>query len=644
MKHKPAMTKPIKRSTYFVATGILALLVSGTMAFFLAQPQWKLSFSYQYMGKPDTGTAHASSSGSLLHDIQEAQGAASSETSLMAQIALLQNQQFLKTVQAKLETVGIQGWPAEKLARVMKITNPLHSNFIQIEVQTPQKEATRQIAALVHQSYTEYMQAFQREMIQKERAFVESSLSNAKSKLAEGDKNLRSLLSNDASPSTSRFTSDPSLGGKALIQEFEALGKQIKDAEALIAFEDTTYSNYSSLLNKDEKSLMEGVILGEDPVLNKLSEQLATAQTDANILSIKYTPEDAAATGAQVKSIEQLIEAQRQQILNGKSAQGKPVIRDSLRKGFVQELLSSKIRLKAATKQRDVLVKQRDNLLQRLDQMASTAGDYNAWMLQKDLLQNTVASLQKRADDLDYQLENLSLPVKLFGTIPTVPSQVHNTSSSLVFFLATFSGLFCLLGAMPLVMDYRATLIPTRSMLGILKELLSTKGQQVIVMLPVYSSGHLNAALHLGGLLNQFGRDAVVIDTDLSHRLLSRKVHGDHPYGVFEHLLDSDMKKPYLDALSGAKMIPLEATLSADKIVEFSQVVQRLPRIWERWPGSVVILDISKWHEAYHQLLPFVSQVIFYVPPSHQTSTLLPKVFKSKYHVPVSLVEIQPEL
>jgi hypothetical protein len=212
-----------------------------------------------------------------------------------------------------------------------------------------------------------------------------------------------------------------------------------------------------------------------------------------------------------------------------------------------------------------------------------------------------------------------------------------------VFFLTLAASLFCLVMGGKVIQDHLSLRTPTQSLLSIIQQLLKTKKQEIIMVLPVRASGHLNAATHIGGLLNQFGREAIVIDIDLCHRLLSRKIPFDHPNGVYDHLLNAGMKKPYLDPLSGAKVIPLETSLEADKVVEFSQIMQRLPRLWERWPSSVIVLDLSQWHETYHQALSHVSQVIFYVPPGYSADTFLPKIFRKKYRVPVSLVEIQPD-
>lgn len=211
-------------------------------------------------------------------------------------------------------------------------------------------------------------------------------------------------------------------------------------------------------------------------------------------------------------------------------------------------------------------------------------------------------------------------------------------------FLVSFLALFGMLAAVPFARQAYHNRIQHRTVLKLVNDLLNSRGRQVVLMMPVYSSGHINAALYLCGMLNQFGRDAVVLDIDLSNRMLSRKIPQTHQYGFYEHLLSPSMKKPYVDPMSGAKVIPLETALSADRVVEFSQIVQRLPRIWERWPSSVVLLDISKWHEGYHHLLPDVSQVVFYVPPDHPTNLLLPRIFKRRYGVSVSIIEIQPDL
>jgi uncharacterized protein involved in exopolysaccharide biosynthesis len=632
---------PIKRSKYFALSAVLALLVSGGLAYFTHQPQWKTSFSYQYLA-PDG----VSMTFSDTKPIARSSFYPDSVDPIATQIEIMRSDRFLQDIRIGLEKASITGWSKEKIATSIHISNPLHSNLLHVDVQTPDKEATQKIAILLSESYTTYMQTLQQQMLAKEKAFVEKSLADAKTKLSEGEKNLHKLLAANPQVPVNPLMVNPDLNEKTFIQGYVTLTQRIKETEADIALEDTKYNNYKALLHDDEATLIEGVILGEDPTLEKITDQLASAETDANILSIKYTPQypELADTSSRIKTLQKQLDEHRRRILGGQSAQGKPIIRDSLRKNLIEDLLDSKIKLQASEKVLEILSQQRNELLKSFEQVTSTSGDYSSWLLQKNMMQDTIVALEKRMETLNYQLQTLSPPIQFFQEIPAEPSSTQDTQGTLVLFVSAFSGLFFLLGAVPFVIDYQANIIPTRSILSIVKELLRTKGQQVIVMMPVYSSGHLNASAHLGGLLNQFGKDAIVIDIDLRHRLLSRKIPLDHPHGVLEHLITPDMRKTYNDPLSSAKILPLEASLDADRVVEFSQILQRLPRLWERWPGSIIILDISQWHEAYHQLLPYISQVIFYVPPSSQSNILLPKVFKGKYHVPVSLVEIQPDL
>jgi hypothetical protein len=210
-------------------------------------------------------------------------------------------------------------------------------------------------------------------------------------------------------------------------------------------------------------------------------------------------------------------------------------------------------------------------------------------------------------------------------------------------YLATFGGLFALMSLIPMLRKRSSNQIHHQSVFTMISDLLKSKQQQVILMMPVTASGHLNASMHMGGLLNQFGREAIVMDIDLHHRLLSRKLAMVPTHGIFEHLLSASLKKPYADPMSGAKILPLETALEPDKLVEFSQIIQRLPRLWSRWPNSIIILDVSQWHESYHQLLPSITHVVFYVQPDHRTyltTQTLPRLFRERYHVPVSLVEV----
>ncbi len=216
------------------------------------------------------------------------------------------------------------------------------------------------------------------------------------------------------------------------------------------------------------------------------------------------------------------------------------------------------------------------------------------------------------------------------------------TQDLFLYILASFVVFAAMLFAV-LFYSGKDTSLASLPLLDLVESLMETKEQTVIMTMPVHSSGHINLALNLCGLLNQFGREAIVLDVDLKHRLLSRKLPVDHPEGIYEHLTRTDLRKPLNESLSGAKVIPLETALEADRVVEYSQVVQRLPGLWQRWGHSVVILDISQWHEAYHQLLPAVSNVVFYMPPDHQSTVLFPQLFLRKYKKKVSLVEIQSE-
>lgn len=618
--------KPLPKAVYFAGIAALSLVVSGALAFFAIQPQWKTGFAYQYLPEHEQSLSSDKAVPGSINPIN-------------AHMAILGSDKFVDELEIYLAGQGFSGWSSEKIAQAIKISHPDHSNLIHVDVITGQKEVSQAIAQELNRSYLAYVKQMQKDSLLAEKAFTESSLNNIKARLTDGETSLQETLATMPQLQGSAFVNNPAWGEKTLTDNYLDLSRKIEDLESQMAVENTRYTHYKALLNKDEKSLMEGVILGEDPVVNRIEDQLATAETDATIQAVKLGPEDA---NIRVKSLQNLLNIQRQKLLGG-GANGKPVIRDSLRKGFIEELMASKVQLQAAQTLYNSLIQQREGILKHLNSLALNMGDYNAWMLQKSLLQNARAAMEKQLDDVDYRLKHLTLPVKIFRPLPQNPVQIRDWNQSAGLFLSSFSGLFLLLSAVPLVMHYRSGQIPNRSIFGILQDLMHHKGQQIIMMMPVSSSGHLNASTHLGGLLNQFGRDSLVIDVDLCHRLLSRKIPLEHPYGMFEHMLNADMKKPYADPLSGAKMIPLEATLEADKVVEFSQVIQRIPRLWERWPASVIILDLSQWHETYHQLLPHVSQVVFYVPPAHKSSLLLPKVFKDKYHVPVSLVEIQPE-
>ncbi len=628
--------KPFKRRAYYIFVALIAFALSGAIAFWAYQPQWKTNFSYQYRAENDLSSAA---------DTGDTADVSSVIEPVTAQLEIMKSDKFLNEIKTSLEQQGLHGWSTSKIAHAIHLSNPGQSNLIEVSVETPQKAVTQKIAMKLDQLYMQYLADLQTDSLQHEQAFLAESLQQAKTELADGKSHIQNTLALGPQVQAAPFASDPNLGEKAMAQNYTDLTHKIKDVETTIAFEGTKYLHYRALLNQNEKTLVEGVILGQDPVLTKIEDRLANAQTEADIVSVKYAPQGADQESGQdkIKTLQHLFDARRHEVLAGHSGYSPPVIRDSLRQQFIQDLMASKIRLLAAQKTYKILNQQRNSVLAQLNQIVGSVGDYNAWLVQKNMLENTISSLNHQLENVVYQQSHLLLPVKHFQPLASSPSAVQDAHHSVVIFLLAFAGLFGMMSAVPLCKDYRSSQIVSQSSFSILQELLKTKGQKIIMTLPVHSSGHLNAATQLGGLLNQFGRDALVMDIDLSHRLLSRKIPLEHPYGVLEHLLSTDIKKPYHDPLSGAKILPLEASLSADKVVEFSQIIQRLPKIWDRWPSSVIILDLSQWHEAYHQLIPYVSEVIFYVPPGHQSNILFPKVFKSKYSVPVSLVDIQPE-
>jgi hypothetical protein len=605
--------------------GVLALGVGIIIACVGSPTLWQNHFSYQ-------------SSGSGVASKADPDDAVTGSS--ITPIVLLQRDTLLEDLSDSLAQTGIKGWNLGRLQDAVQVTHASDSNRIDVQVQTPEKTVTQKIAKLLNQSYMQSFQDLQKEILQREIAFTQNRLKNTQDKLINGDGYMKSLLATGMQQLEPAFSNDPLLGEKSLSERYETLNQQLKQSEKEIAYEETRSKSYSKLLNKDEKTLMQGVILGGDPTIEKIDNELQAVETDADIVSVKYSPDlsEKEEKAAKIKSLQHLLDRQSQKVLGDEFRT--PVIRDSFRKQLLADLIASKVNLVAAKSQYASLSSERDDLLKHLDQVADKLGDYNAWTLQKNMLQETASSLEKRLADLNYQLKNSVLPLELLHGIPKEPLPIENWSQRMVLGLSSFLALFLLFGSLPYLVDYQSFKMSHQTLPNIFQALLARHGQEIIIMLPMSSAGHLNASLQLGGMLNQFGRETLVIDADLSHRWLSQKVAPNPSQGVLEHLLSPELKQSIQDPLSGAHILPLETTIQPDRVVEFSQIVQRLPKVWSRWPGSVVILDLAHWHEAYHSLLPSVSQVIFYSSPSEKANTLFPRVFKSKYRVPVSIVEV----
>ncbi len=629
-KQKPKPKKALSIAQRVLRATLFAMVCSGILTYFLFPVQWKTSFAYQYQPDPSS---------------EPRQESDFFKETLSTQVAVLKSDAFLEMLRSHLNEAGIS-FTSAQVSRALHVSNPPNTALIEILVQTPHKKTTQQLAQLLDTVSKQFGSESRQAALFSQKANLEALLKRTEDKLQAGDKRAQDIVSTIVHATGNPFASNPDIGAKSLSENYQMLTTRLQDVEADIEAAETQYNAYQTLLNSNEKNLIAGVVLGDDPLLAKMTEQLAMAETESGILNVGLTPEDAGLETPQnrIKQLKAQLERQKQKVLQEKMGQSTPIIQDSLRQEMVSEMVSKRLKLQAAQKTKQTLEKQRTELLKSLATYGDTTGELKTWLFRKTSLLNTVNQLEKQLDTLESQVQQNHATLKLLGTLPEQPSQNYPAHEASFFFLASSLILGCAASTMPYLRKRTDEGLFHTSLLAVLENILQAKGQQVILLLPVMSSGHLNTSLQLGGLLNQFGRDALVIDADLKHRWLSRKLSWDATNGVFEHLLNADLKQAHTDPLSGAKVLPLEVSMDADQVVEFSQVVQRLPGLWGRWSSSVIILDMSQWHEAYHQLLPLVSQVIFYVPPESSAKALLPQVFYTKYNVPVSIIEIQPEI
>lgn len=558
------------------------------------------------------------------------------------QAAMLKSSPVLgKTVQ-QLNQQGVKGWTAQTLSQHLNIALAPDTQLLEVTVSGPTARESEVIAQTLDRNYRQVLAQIESERLEALKEDIKSQLADTQNRLQKGEANWKSK--------TGGFSTDLGVSGlwasdQALLADYQALSQKLRQTQSDLVSAQTHYRHYKGLLHHDEATLLKAVALGEDPVLQKLNSQLAEAQSDSGIQSVGLTNSDALGETTHQARIEYLqseVAKERSWILGAKQ----PVIRDSVRKGLIGDLIQSRAAIESAKRSQQKLQSERASLLKDLDVAAQSMAQADAWSLEKRLLTEERHQLQKQLKALAQQKAQPQTVVKVIEA-PLTPVENPHTSEKSQAAAGVFAGSFLFLAALPLLVkrveqSARKPQQTLTSLAELTQTLAQSAEQKVVLMLPLSGDAHNNTSVHLGGLLNQCGRPSVVMDVDLTQRTLSQQLNLVTQSGVLEHLLNSELKVPAHEALTGADVLPLETTLTRQQVAEFTQITKRLPRLFERWQQSVVLLDTPRWHEAYGELMPYISQVVFYGAsgqPSNQPTSALPQILASQYGVPIQLVQ-----
>jgi len=562
------------------------------------------------------------------------------------QSAMLKSAPVLNKVAARLQQQGLTGWTAQKLAQAVDVSMSEDTSLLTVTIETPETKQAQQIAQTLDQTYRQTLQQIEADRLEGLHKEVSAQMADTQARLHKGEA--------DWKKRTGGFTAGSDAGNlwasdQALLSEYQEINRKLHDVQADLVSAQTHYRHYKGLLRQDEATLLKGVALGEDPVLQKLSSQLADAQKDSQIQSVGLTPADAQGESthqARIEFLQSEVTKERARVLNVKQ----PVIRDSVRRGLVGDLIKSRIGIDSAKQTQKQLLAQRNALLKDLETAASTMAQTDAWTLEKRMLTEELHQLKKQQNALESQQTRPQTTVSVFEA-PLDPVENNHTEEKSKAAAGVLAASMAILAALPLMIrkvDTRQTPKakpqPATTLAQLTQALAQSPTQQVILMLPLSGDAYSNTSAHLGGLLNQCGRNTVVMDVDLTHRALSAQLNVPSDAGVLEHLINPSLKATVHEALSGADILPLETTITRQQVAEFNQIAKRLPRLFSRWPESLVLLDTPHWHEAYGELMPHVSKVVFYGAPqgqtAHQSAQLaLPQILASQYGVPVDIVE-----
>lgn len=559
------------------------------------------------------------------------------------QAVMVKSTPVLSKVASRLQQQGMSGWTAAKLASAIDVTMSEDTSLLNVTVETPQSKQAQQIAQVLDQTYRQTLQQIESDRLEGLHQEVASQMADTQTRLEKGEADWKKRTGGfTASGETSLWASD-----QALLSEYQDINRKLHDVQADLVSAQTHYRHYKGLLRQDEATLLKGVALGEDPILQKLSSQLAEAQKDNQIQAVGLTPADSQGESthqARIEFLQSEVNKERARVLNVKQ----PVIRDSVRRGLVGDLIKSRIGIESAKHSQKQLMGQRSALLKDLETAASTMAQTDSWTLEKRMLTEELHQLQKQQKALESQQAKPQTTVSVFEA-PLAPVENSHVPEKSKAAGGVWLASMALLAALPLMVRKESAEKPAKpqavtSLAQLTQTLAQSANQQIVLMLPLSGDAYSNTSAHLGGLLNQCGRNTVVMDVDLTHRALSTQLNLPSTNGVLEHLLNPELKATIHEALSGADILPLEATITRQQVAEFSQITKRLPRLFGRWSDSLVLLDTPHWHEAYRELMPYVSKVVFYGTNPNEKNRLggqlaLPQILASQFDIPVEVLE-----
>ncbi len=621
------------RQRFAVTAVTLGLMTAWTVSSFINKPYWTSQYSYQFVQPA-----------ALSDSVDNGQGNASffvRNNAVGTQISILQSEKLLGLVNRELRRQGNKTWTVAALRKAIEIKNPLQSEIIQIEVKTPHQQDTRQIAKALHQVYLSYLDELHQDLTRDQITLVNRQI-RAKRKELIAQNDLIQQVAPVALPADMSELAD--IGQESPMVKLSQINNQISDVELQIAAEEAKYEHLNTLLAQQDAAEPKKLA---DADLAAMTAAIAQRHVDAFSKSANYHPavnyklnkDGAIAVEAKEQAAKpaRLITPHTIVVQDFNAKPQKPV------QDLAHELNTASLNLKAAQAKRQKLAEAKTALLQNMNQgskATNSATRLHELVSKQTLAEQSLAALENKRSQLQEQLNLPSVNIRLLDPIPSKPRQDKNHSLDLMVFLGSLACSFSFLAAMPAVSKKVRQQIQQESIAGLIERLSKLNKQSVVLVLPVNQADYMNISPNLAGLLNTLGNDTLVMDVDLFRRKLTLNNQITHPYGMLRHLINPEMNLPYQDITSNAKVVPVEAALQSHQNAEYGEIIKRVPQLFKLWKESTILLDAAAWHPAYENLLPHLSEIVFYSPSQVKSAAVLPRIFKQKYNIPVTLLKI----
>ncbi|MCA9841545.1 MAG: hypothetical protein KC475_05445 [Cyanobacteria bacterium HKST-UBA03] len=126
----------------------------------------------------------------------------------------------------------------------------------------------------------------------------------------------------------------------------------------------------------------------------------------------------------------------------------------------------------------------------------------------------------------------------------------------------------------------------------------------------------------LGGLLQQYGRQTLVVDMDFETQHLSQQLSHTAGYaGLFARLRHPDRPWDFArHPQTHVQVLHLEQPLRDRQHTHIPSILRRLRLLLNRQPFDTILLDCPRWHAGLSTVVPAIDEILLYCPkPGRQT-------------------------